>query len=123
VCLNDYLEPQSLKHQVPKILNKIQVGMDQDFPGTQVESNQKKIGLHYVIEGLEVEIQVGVPNVMPGDFLSLQSAEDCKYLSPSVSHLATRFIANQNVFFKDLVRVVNHWRDSYEEWPKTCKPT
>lgn len=116
------LQARDLTQKIPTILDEIQAAMDQKYPNTRDKDWYRKFGLRYNIKGLEIDILVGAPDVVPRDVFDIVEPEQRKFMSASVSHLAKRFIAKQNILFKDLVRVVKHWRDSYVNWPPTCKP-
>jgi hypothetical protein len=81
-----------------------------------------KVWTHYHIGGMEIDILVGAPNMLPRDFLSVSDREQRQYMSASVGNLATQFVNRQALLFKDMVRVAKDWRDSFKHWEKDCKP-
>jgi len=116
------LEPSdSLKHEFPRLLDSIQQAMDEQYPDTGDKDWYRKFGLRYHIAGMEIDVLIGVPNVLPIDFLNVSDVEQRQYMSASVSHLATRFMKTRNLLFHDMVRVAKYWRDSYS-WPPQSKP-
>lgn len=117
----DSLSPDQLKASLPQVLDAIQDAMDKQYANTRDKDWYRKFGLRYVIEGMEIDILIGAKGVRPRDFLQVSDPEQRSYMSASVSHLAKRFIKQQNYMFHDLVRVAKHWRDSFT-WAPQCKP-
>jgi 2'-5'-oligoadenylate synthetase 1, domain 2, C-terminus len=118
------LDPSSpnIGASISDTLDAIQIAMDEQYPNTRDLQWYRKFGLRYVIKGMEIDILVGAPNVKPKDLLSISDSLHRAFLSASVSHLSKRFIGRQNIIFKDMVRVVKHWRDSYGGWVREGKP-
>jgi hypothetical protein len=115
------LDPKDMQTQFPNLLGAIQKAMDRQYPDTRDIEWYRKFGLRYKIAGMEIDILIGAPNVLPRDFLQVSDPEQSAYMSASVSHLAVRFIKKQGVPFKDLVRVAKDWRDSFP-WERNNKP-
>jgi 2'-5'-oligoadenylate synthetase 1, domain 2, C-terminus len=118
------LDPSSpnIGSSISDALDAIQIAMDEQYPNTRDLHWYRKFGLRYVIKGMEIDILVGAPNVKPKDLLSISDSQHRAFLSASVSHLSKRFIGKQNILFKDMVRVVKHWRDSFGGWVPEGKP-
>jgi 2'-5'-oligoadenylate synthetase 1, domain 2, C-terminus len=101
---------------IARILDSIQAAMDLQYPDTRDVAWHRKYSLRYNIAGTQIDILVGVPNVQPVDFLSMPDSAHRNFLSASVSHLSKQFIMKQNLLFKDMVRIVKHWRDTSGKW-------
>jgi 2'-5'-oligoadenylate synthetase 1, domain 2, C-terminus len=71
---------------------------------------------------MEIDILVGATGVKPTDFFDVDNSLVRAYMSSSVSYLSTKFMKEQNPFFKDMVCIIKDWRDSYKSWPSQCKP-
>jgi hypothetical protein len=126
VFINGILEPDDDVRpslDISSILQDIQTALDRQYPDTRDTDWYQKFGLRYVIQGMEIDILIGATNVTPRDFLDvLEDQEQRAYMSASVSHYSTKFMAKQGLFFKDMVRLIKDWRDSYPSWPPNCKP-
>ena len=108
--------------RIGSILLDIRDALDAQYPGTRDTDWYQKFGLRYRISGMEIDVFIGSPDVHPKDFLSVLDVLQSAYMSASVSRYSTNFMKKQSPCFKDLVRVVKDWRDSYANWPDQCKP-
>ncbi|CAB9519731.1 2'-5'-oligoadenylate [Seminavis robusta] len=123
VHIQDLDPQQDLSKRTSEILGEIQMALDKEYPGTRDTSWHRTFGLQYVIEGMEIDIFIGCTNIKPKDFLQVESRRQRSYMAASVFRYATYFMKKQGVVFKDLVRIVKDWRDSYyPSWPPQCKP-
>ena len=120
VYLND-IAPEDLPGKMDAILTEIENKMDKRYPGCRDTDWYRKFGLRYKIQGMEIDILIGVTNFHPLDFLDIQDEHVRAYLSASVSHLNKRLLQKQHMVYHDLVRVVKYWRDSFH-WEKDAKP-
>jgi tRNA nucleotidyltransferase (CCA-adding enzyme) len=119
----DGLQPSpNMRHDISAILYSIRVAMDRQYPGTRDTDWYEKYSLHYQIENMEIDILVGAVDVVPMDFLDVSDIEQRDFMSASVSHLSKKFMAKQNLMFKDMVRVVKDWRDGIAWESSSCKP-
>ena len=116
------LQPKDMKKVVPKILGEIRAAMDEQYPGTRDPAWPEKFGLRYIIDSMEIDIVIASTMIQPKDFLNVKDSEQRQYMSSSVSHLQKRFMKKQGFVFKDMVRVLKDWRDSYDNWPNQSKP-
>jgi len=103
-------------HLYQKDLVDLQALLNSSFPDVPVRKDM--FSLLCKIHNYDVDISMG-GDLHPRDLLALTSRHRRLHRASCVKY-ATEFIRNQPSFYKDVVRLVKHWRDGLE-W-KTEKP-
>ena len=113
--------PGELPTKIQPILDKLQMALDEQYPGTRDEQWFRRFGLRYNISGMEIDILVAARDVSTKDFLAVSDPKVRAYMRASVSTFSRSFIKKQGILCKDLVRVIKDRRDSFR-WGSDCKP-
>lgn len=112
-----------MKEKYSEMQDTVLKAMNEEFPNTFDSTADRKFGLKFDIEGMKIEILIGLNDVSPKDFLEVSDPELREYMLASVSMLNQGFIKKQSTFYLDMVRAAKDWCNSFEWDDKDSKPS